>query len=163
MELWSTIASVGTFVVIAATAIAAVFQLRHMRAANKIARIQAFFTEYEGQELRDAFRFARTELTARLEDPVFRAELRGVGGLDRVKHPELAICNFFDQWGLYYRDGVIDEASFMRVNAGIINLFWTRLEPVIAIFAAASGDYPKGETRIELIDRWADEDRAVNV
>jgi len=83
--------------------------------------------------------------------------------LDRVKHPELAICNFFDQWGLYYRDGVIDEASFMRVNAGIINLFWTRLEPVIAIFAAASGDYPKGETRIELIDRWADEDKAVNV
>ena len=35
LELWATIASVGTFVVIAATAIAAFVQLRHVRRSNQ--------------------------------------------------------------------------------------------------------------------------------
>ena len=184
LEFWSVIASVGTFVVISATAIAAVLQLRHMRAANKIAQIQAFFTEYEGPELREAFRFVRSELADRLKDPAFRAELRSPG-VDRTTHPEISICNFFDQWGLYYRDGVIDRTSFMRVNAGVVVGFWRLLEPVIAITAAVdggntafeqfeyltvqarrwrgqykAGDYPKGEMRIELVDPWAEEDKA---
>ncbi len=34
LELWSTISSIGTFVVIAATAIATVIQLRHLRASS---------------------------------------------------------------------------------------------------------------------------------
>lgn len=185
LEGWSTIASVGTFVVIAATAIAAVLQLRHLRAANKIAQIQAFFTEFEGPELREAFAFVRSDLASRLEDPAFRAELRSPDGPDRFKHPEISVCNFFDQWGLYYRDGVIDRTSFMRVNAGVIVGFWKKLEPVIAIFAEVdggntafeqfeyltvqarrwlarypAGDYPRGEPRITLVDRWAGEDRA---
>lgn len=37
MEVWATVASVGTFVVIAATAIVAFVQLRHARAGNQIA------------------------------------------------------------------------------------------------------------------------------
>jgi hypothetical protein len=182
LEVWSTIASVGTFVVIAATAIAAVLQLQHLRAANKVAYIQTFFAEYEGPELRDAFTFVREELTKRLEDPRFRQELRR-GNPDRAKHPEVSICNFFDQWGLYFRDGVIDRESFLRVNAGVIVSFWNILEPVIAILAAATGsntafeqfefltvnarrwiarhpggNYPSGVERIPLRDQWAEED-----
>jgi len=185
IEVWSVVASIGTFVVITATAIAAVLQLGHMRSANKIAQIQTFFAEYEGAELRDAFRFVRNELALRLEDPKFRAELRGTGSA-RSKHPELAIANFFDQWGMYYRDGVIDRDSFMRLNAGVVLAFWRRLEPVVALYATSTGgsnmtweqfeylavqatrwlakypngDYPPGVERIPLKDRWAEEDRA---
>ena len=36
VELLSTLASVGTFIVIGATAIAAIIQLRHMRGSNQI-------------------------------------------------------------------------------------------------------------------------------
>lgn len=185
LEVWSVFASVGTFVVIAATAIAAVMQLGHMRAANKVAQIQTFLAEYEGPEMRDAFRFVRNDLAKRLEDPDFRAELMQPGG-DRAKHPELAIANFFDQWGLYYRDGVIDRTSFMRVNAAIVDGFWRRLEPVIAITARSTGgintaweqfeyltvqarewlerhpdgDYAPGVERIALKDPWASRDQA---
>ncbi|MBV8282486.1 MAG: hypothetical protein JO347_10555, partial [Candidatus Eremiobacteraeota bacterium] len=42
LELWSTIAAVGTFVVITATAIAAVIQLRHMRSSNQITILNDF-------------------------------------------------------------------------------------------------------------------------
>jgi hypothetical protein len=185
IEIWSVIASVGTFVVITATAIAAVLQLGHMRSANKVAWIQTFLAEYEGSELRDAFRFVRNELATRLEDPEFRAEIM-LPAPDRAKHPELAIANFFDRWGLYYRDGVIDRTSFMRVNAGIVVSFWRRLEPVIAITARVTGgvntsweqfeyltiqarqwlaqhphgDYPPGVERIRVEDPWSEDDRS---
>jgi hypothetical protein len=132
--MWGTLASVGTFIVITATAIAALVQLRHMRAANQIATWQQFASAYEGSELRHAFEFVRTDLNKRLEDPTFCQELRE-GRTERTKHPEITICNLFDQWGLYYRSGAIDRAGFMRVNAGIVVGFWKRLAPVIALVA----------------------------
>jgi hypothetical protein len=178
LEFWSTVASLGTFIVIAATAVAAVVQLRHMRSANKVAAIQAFIAGYDGTELREAFHIVRTELAQRLQDPAFRQELRR-GVVDRLKHPEIQVCNFFDQWGLYYRDGVIDKDSFMRVNAGLIVRFWELLEAAVAVMADPvkgnqgfqqfefltvqarrwlerhpEGDYPKGEQRIPLNDPW---------
>ena len=182
LESWTALASVGTFVVITATAIAAVIQLRHMRASNQVAATQLFVLTYEGPELRDAFHSVRAELKQRLEDPVFRAELRS-GDFDRAKHPELQVLNFFDQWGLFYREGAILRHSFMRVNAGIVLGFWRRLEPVIALLADPvkgnmkfqqfeyltiqarrwaeqfpDGDFPKGVSRIPLVDPWRDED-----
>lgn len=53
LEAWGTIASVGTFVVVAATAIAALVQLGHLRAANQVSALQVWFTAYEGSELLD--------------------------------------------------------------------------------------------------------------
>ena len=182
LEFWTAFASIGTFVVITATAIAAVIQLRHMRSANQVAATQLFLITYEGPELRDAFHFVRTELKRRLEDSVFRAELRS-GDVDRAKHPEIQVVNFFDQWGLYYRDGAILKKSFMRVNAGIVVGFWQLLEPVIALLADPAkgnisfqqfeyltiqarrwleqfpdGDFPKDLPRIPLVDPWRDLD-----
>ena len=144
LELWSTVASIGTFIVIAMTAMAALVQLRHMRSANQVAGLQNFMNSYEGPELRDAFHFVRTELKKRLEDPAFRRELRS-GNVDRFKHPEVVIGNFFDQWGIYYRSSAIDRRSFMRVNAGIVVNFWRRLEPVVAMVA----DPVKGNTAFQ--------------
>ncbi|MBV8669680.1 MAG: hypothetical protein JOZ28_10745, partial [Candidatus Eremiobacteraeota bacterium] len=134
LEAWGTLASVGTFIVITATAIAALMQLRHMRAANQIVTWQQFASAYEGTEFRQAFDFVRTELSKRLEDPAFRQELRE-GRTERTKHPEITICNLFDQWGLYYRSGAIDRTGFMRVNAGVVVSFWKRLAPVVALLS----------------------------
>ncbi|HEV2037727.1 MAG TPA: hypothetical protein VGQ96_03885 [Candidatus Eremiobacteraceae bacterium] len=186
MQLWETAASIGTFVVIAATAIAAVLQLRHMRSANQVNAIETFAAAYGGLELRSAFDFVRAELPRRLEDPEFRRELRE-GDLPRSKHPEISICNFFDQWGLYYRDGAIDKNAFMRVNAAVVVQFWKHLEPVVCLLADPvkgntsfqqfeyltiqalrwleqhpDGDWPRGEKRLPLIDRWQ-ETRAVRL
>ena len=140
LELLSALASLGTFVVITATAIAAVLQLRQQRAANKIAYIQSFYSGYEGSELRPAFDFVRYELTERLKDPQFRDELRPAGIAVRSRHPEITVLNFFDLWGLYYRDGVVDRDSFMRVFGGVVLGFWRRLEPVIALGSDEHGN-----------------------
>lgn len=174
LEFLSAVASVGTFVVITATAIAAVLQLRQQRAANKIAYIQSFYSGYEGAELQPAFDFVRYKLGERLRDPKFRAELRPGGFAVRANHPEITVLNFFDLWGLYYRDGVVDRDSFMRVFGGVVAGFWDLLEPVIALNSDAhgntvcqdfeylaveaknwlarhpNGDYPHGAPRIPL-------------
>jgi hypothetical protein len=133
LEFLSAVASAGTFVVITATAIAAVLQLRQQRAGNKIAYIQSFYSGYEGSELRPAFDFVRYELAERLKDARFRDDLRPGGITVRSLHPEITVLNFFDLWGLYYRDGVVDRDSFMRVFGGVVVGFWKRLEPVIAL------------------------------
>ena len=178
----SAFASVGTFIVIGVTAIAAVIQLRHLRSGNQAAAVQTLFASYEGAELRDAFQFVRTELADRMKDPQFRLELRR-GQVDRLRHPEIKILNLFDEWGVYYRHGVIDRQVFMQVWGGIVVRFWHQLEPVIALLAdpvegntafqqfeyvAAQaqrwlekhpeGDYPRGAHRMPLVDAWRDVD-----
>jgi hypothetical protein len=185
LDAWATIAQIGTFIVIAVTAVAGLIQLRHLRSSNQVAGMQTFAQAYEGPEYREAFRFVRTALEERLQDPAFRKELRA-GGVDRVRHPEILVCNVFDQWGGYYRLGVIDRRAFMRHNAGVITGFWQWLEPVVALTAASTGginmafehfeylaiqaqkwerqhpngDFPKGESRIKLVDPWRELDSA---
>ncbi len=185
LAAWAAFAQVATFVVIAATAAASLVQLRHLRAANQVAAVRTLLEEYEGAELRDAFHFVRTELARRLEDPVFREELL-TGRYDRFRHPEITICNFFDKWGSYYREGVIDRRAFMRMMAGVTVGFWKTLEPAITLIAADSndintafehfeyitvearswlavhpdGDYPRGKPRIRLVNPWKEIDPA---
>lgn len=183
LEMLAAVAQIATFIVIGATAVAALVQLRHLRAANDMAAASMFIQEFEGGELRDAFSFVRTQLGERLKDPVFRAEIRGPGQ-DRTKHPEVAVLNFFDLWGGHYRQGAINRTWFMRHNAGVVLGFWALLEPVVAlslapdgtnvafeafeylavkaqdwIAAYPSGDYPKGTRRLQLTDKWRDEDQ----
>lgn len=176
VEGWAGMAQIGTFVVIAATAVAALVQLRHLRAANNMAAASAFIQEFEGPELREAFTFVRTQLKQRLEDPAFREEIRDFTQ-DRSKHPEIAVCNFFDLWGGHYREEAINRTWFMRHNAGVVLGFWALLEPVVALSASRDGgnisfeqfeylavkaqdwltahpggDYPKGTRRLTLHD-----------
>ena len=182
LELVSAISAVATFFVIAATAIAAMVQLRHMRAANQVASLSTFLDDFEGPKYREAFDFVRTDLAERLEDPAFRREIRE-GNLDRRKHPEITVCNLFEQWGLFLRVGAIDIRFMeaLKVAGG----FWDRLEPVVALCAERTGGvnvvfenfeylaiqartwfaehpngtFPAGTERLALVDRWKAEDR----
>lgn len=76
LEFWSTLAAIGTFVVISATAVAALVQLRHLRAGNQISAFVAMVQMYESPELKEPLHFVNADLANRLEDPAFRAGLR---------------------------------------------------------------------------------------
>lgn len=182
-EAWAALAQIGTFVVIAVTAVATLVQLNHLRSANLINATNSFLDEYEGPEYREAFSFVRRQLKQHLEDPAFREDFQSAE-LDRARHPELAVLNFFDKWGSYYRYGAIDRPMFMRINAKLVLSFWQQLEPVVAIIAQQDGsnvffeqfeylavqaqdwiavhpqgDYPKGVRRMRLTDPWKDVER----
>jgi len=57
LEAWSTVASVGTLFVIAATAFAALVQLRHARSSNQIAAVTEMRETIESERFRAARRF----------------------------------------------------------------------------------------------------------
>jgi hypothetical protein len=186
LEAASAISQVGTFIVIAATAVTAIVQLRHIRSGNQLLWMRGLAQDYEGAEFRDAFHFVRAQLADRLNEPSFRKELR-FGLVDRAKHPEVVILNLFENWGRYYRGGAVDRVLFLSQFCRVIVSHWDTLEPVITLIATRTGgentsfgsfeylavkardwmasnphaDYPKGVPRIPLTDRWAVEDGRV--
>jgi hypothetical protein len=72
LELVNTLATCATFVVIAATAIAAILQLRQLRASNQIIAFNELRQAYENPHLSAAHKYIDTQLGRDLEDPAFR-------------------------------------------------------------------------------------------
>ncbi|HEY5094380.1 MAG TPA: hypothetical protein VII69_04590 [Candidatus Eremiobacteraceae bacterium] len=179
----ASLSQIGTFIVIAATAVIAVVQLRHLRSGNQVQWMRGLAQDYEGAEFRDAFHFVRSELAECLKEPPFRKELRS-GPLDRSEHPEVVILNLFETWGRCYRAGAVDRKAFVAQFCRVIVSHWDVLEPAIALIATRTGgvntffgsfeyltvqarawmtnnpraDYPIGAPRIPLRDPWANED-----
>ncbi len=82
-ELINSLATFGTFLVIAATAIAALVQLRHSRSSNHIVALNELRETMESAEFRAAQISAFRELPVRLQDPAFRYPNRRAIGQDR--------------------------------------------------------------------------------
>lgn len=132
MELLNTVATVGTFLVIAATAVAAVLQLRHMRASNQFEAIQYAVEAHKDPAMQHAIQFVLTELAGRLEDPDFRRSISD-RDLDVQRHPERIVCNFQELMGSYVRHRLIPFELYMDVVPVGPQILWEALEPYIAI------------------------------
>ena len=75
LELVATLASIGTLLVIAATAVAAFVQLRHLSGSNSISALTESREVLESAEFAAAQRFVASELPELLKDPAVRHEL----------------------------------------------------------------------------------------
>ena len=132
LEAWNTIAAVGTFVVITASAIAALAQLRHLRMSNQLDGLIAVFDMLQDESVRQLVNFVRHELAERMKDEDFRASLLQVP-IDRRKHPELYLCDMYNHIGSFVRSGLIDEHTYLQTDWYNVNLYWGLLADVIAI------------------------------
>ena len=132
LELLSTLAAIGTFVVIAATAVAAVVQLRHMRSSNQISAIMGVQEVIESHEFRAARRFIQDELPRLMKEANFAARIKG-----RVLDSELAslnlVGNIFENLGAFCKYGIIDKEVFCDLFSGPVLSAWTAMMPVIAV------------------------------
>ncbi|HMD01763.1 MAG TPA: hypothetical protein VKG44_02245 [Candidatus Baltobacteraceae bacterium] len=131
LELWSTIASLGTFAVISATAVAAFVQLRHIRRANELAGLLSTFEMLQDPSVRDLVNYVRHDLPGRMKDPAFRASLLEIP-IDRREHPELYLCDMYNHVGAFVRDGLIDEHIYLRTEWYNVSLYWGLLRDVVA-------------------------------
>jgi hypothetical protein len=81
LELLNTLGTLTTVIIVGATAIAALVQLRHLRAANQINAMLSVVTALDAKAVRDAAEHARRELGSAINDPTFReivvARVRG--------------------------------------------------------------------------------------
>jgi Domain of unknown function (DUF4760) len=136
---WVTaIATAGTFLVIAASAIAALLQLRHMRSGNQIAAYNECRETMESADFRHALQFIRRELPDRLRDPGsvenivrdrFQEEYSGIR----------MVANLFESMGLFVKSGMMEEKIACELWSGIVVDCWESLSPIIA-FVRAQAD-----------------------
>jgi hypothetical protein len=136
LEAWNTAAAVGTFVVIAASAIAALAQLRHLRTSNQLSGLLSVFAMLQDPSVRELVNFVRHDLPDRMKDEKFRATLLE-NPIDRRKHPELYLCDMYNHIGSFVRSGLIDEDTYLQTDWYNVNLYWGLLAETIAITRAS--------------------------
>ena len=138
-EWLSTFFTGATFFVIAATAIAALIQLRHLRASNQIVTLLAV-TERRGSA---EFRFVNNyvfngELDKHLKDPQYRKGLMQVP-VDVNAHPEMVLLFSWEQTGAMLKLGWFSEEALMETSGLIAIAAWRKLNPVVAIIRRERG------------------------
>ncbi len=71
LQTLNTVAAIGTFVVIAATAIAAVIQLRHLRAGNQLEGLLTVLARVEDASFNAWLTDTQRQLSTLLADPAY--------------------------------------------------------------------------------------------
>ena len=99
LELLSTVASIGTFVVIGATAIAALVQLRHMRSSNQIAALTEVRETLESDRFAQARRYALEAVPKLVSDPAGREQLGAPPPMSQELESIRMLANFFENVG----------------------------------------------------------------
>ena len=127
----NTLAAVGTFLVIAATAIAAVVQLRHMQRGNWLAVQLKILEMWTSPAIQEPYDYIKTVLPERLKDPRYRAELE-YGPIDRSVHREMVMLDWNAQLGLMLEKGALDD-TFLQFYEPAIVICWKQLAPVLAL------------------------------
>ena len=138
-EWLTAIGTLGTFVVIAASAVAALVQLRHMRSSNQLAALSELFDVFESSAFQDARRFINHEFSQLLEDPENRrrALQRPVSQqFERVR----LVAGFFENVGVLVKRGIIDRDILCDLWATIIIGTWDRLSSWIVSGRTNSGN-----------------------
>ncbi len=140
LEAWSVIVAGATFVVIGATAIAAVVQLRHLRASNQLTALLTLMQMWNSPELQANISYVRGQLQAKLNDPEFISQFEREGALSRVDHPELLVADFWEQIGSYVKYDLMDERSWLDTAGSQVVNSWDLLEPIIIATRRRAGD-----------------------
>jgi hypothetical protein len=148
-------ASLGTFVVIAITALVAIVQLRHFRAANQLAGVLEYIKLWESPDIQRANKFIRTELASKLKDPEYRRELFQ-SDVDRAVHPELLAADWCEQAGSYIKYGLISHSQFLDLAGGYVERLWADMKEVVAIRRLVRGPamYENFEYLVALQKEW---------
>ncbi|MDQ6932461.1 MAG: DUF4760 domain-containing protein [Candidatus Eremiobacteraeota bacterium] len=127
-------ATVGTFVVIAGSAMAAIRQLRHMRASNQIAGINHAHEVIESPAFAEMIRFIRAELPERLQQTDVRCALLRPSWFHDLpeEYRKLAsVANFFETLGLLVKNEIIDRRVFCEIWSAVVAEVWQGFGPLV--------------------------------
>lgn len=193
LELWNTVATVGTFLVITATGLAAIVQLRHMRGGNQIAVLTELRASQQTPEYLKAVHYVFSELLSKMQDPAFRYQLanrtaRTAENNQQISYAEV-VGDFYENMGVFAKTGLVDRRLLMDIHAAVVLDAWNALAEVTAILRAhygraiyenfeylavlsqdwnaahPDGSYPNNVRRIDLPNKWrsADEQYAATL
>ncbi len=186
LELWNTLASFGTFVVIAITAIAALVQLRHVRSSNQIVAFNELRESSETQEFRQAEHFVTTQFEALMEDPEFRSQILNASARTQEMQDRIMmvrhLAGYFEAMGAMVKKNLIDgNLVFDLYNTRILRYWYILAASTAAVrsrnglqvyenfeyLAAAAeewrkrypkGTYPAAMKRLSIHNPWEEQD-----
>jgi hypothetical protein len=138
-EQLNLVTSLATFLVLTAAAIAALIQLRHIRASNECSAFSEAFELWYSPHVQASLGFIQNELPAKMKDREFRRELDTAGPVDRSRHPELHYIDYIDNLGVYVMLGNMRENMIMHAASQLIMATWHTLSPTIAIMRRKRG------------------------
>lgn len=149
LELLNTLGTLTTAAIIAATAIAALVQLRHLRAGNLITALLTIENEMDNKDFRDAESLVRDQLPGLLQQHDFckycfeytrRAHVTEADDrYAKVYRAAVLIANTFENLGALVKRGIFDRNLFLDIYCDIVVGFWNDLEGFTAIRRAAAG------------------------
>lgn len=138
IEVLNTAAAIGTFLVIAATAIAALIQLRHMRVNNQLEGLLSVLARVEDSNFNRWVTAAQRQLPNLLADPEYRQSIIE-GTFDRDV-AWLNLANSYDWVGSLVKNRLIPIDAFLDVYSYRVIQAWKVIEPVAALVRPHAGD-----------------------
>jgi hypothetical protein len=136
---FAAITNVVTLVVLLVGAVAALVQLRHLRAANVLASMLAVENRFAEPDLQRALLYVQRELAAKLADPRYCAELTGRGYIDAQTHAEMTACNWFNELATMVEGDFLDADVFFESYGRLVEYYWRLLGPAIALLRRERG------------------------
>jgi hypothetical protein len=150
LELLNTFGTLTTVVIVAATAIAALVQLRHLRAGNQVNALLSVDEELSSKGFEDAARLIDQYFEAAMGDPLFRDSI--IAAARNQKLPEVSsayaelrqasrlIGNSYENLGILVKRGIVDQNMFLDCYAWVILRDWKKSDPGLALAREASGN-----------------------
>lgn len=138
LESLNTIAAVGTFVVIGATAIAAVIQLRHMRASNQLEGLLSVLARVEDANFNKWLTETQRQLSGILSDDTY---VRSV--IDNTFDRSVAwlqLGNSYDWVGSLVKNRLIPIDPFLDVYNFRVVQAWELMKPITVLARYKAGD-----------------------
>jgi hypothetical protein len=140
---WDELSAISTFVtmiIIAASAIAAVIQLRHMRAGNAITGFLGFMDSWAGPRGRELASYVFSPaMQKKLQDPAYRTALATNPVVDRLANPEFQYLDMWESIGMFLKLGYFTEDVVMESGGQFAVLVWQTLVPAIALVRKGRG------------------------
>lgn len=145
-EAVSALAAVFTGVIIAATVLVGIRQLRltqetleHLRRATQLEGAMKINADLNSPEFHESQLFILNDLARCMEDPAFRATVKLAGMADTQLHKELIVMRAYERVGVYVRYGLIDGAVIYDYSLAVIIGTWEELADVTAIHRESLG------------------------
>lgn len=132
LEAWQTLFAGLTLVVFVVTASIALVQLRHLRKSYQMTTASALLQNYWTPQFQAFMHYVFFEIQSHLETPQFREELRSVP-VDKTKHPEVYVCEYYSLIGAYIKGGLMPEDIFLANGSRDAIVAWRQLSVPIAI------------------------------
>jgi hypothetical protein len=131
LELLNTIAAIGTFAVIATTAIAAVIQLRHMRASNQLEGLLSILARVEDTNFNKWLTETQRQMPEMLSDPEYVQSI-----IDNTFDRNVAwlqLGNSYDWVGSMVKNRLIPVDAFLDVYSFRIIQAWELMRPITVL------------------------------